>query len=196
MSRISPIGQPEFTNLFGPSMYNYTCFKSKSKIKRDPSPKEIFSMWLLQIKSSCHKWRVPQNIHRALPPTCHIELGLDHTKLWYADGQGAELVDLPYYPTIKQIFGELTQQSRTITPIPSLAKEIQFDLLFPLTDGEKVEQHEAELQMQSFAVKAQTLMQTPDKKTAKVNTSSDFSKEYMNVLHKGLEDLDFDHPII
>ena len=37
MSRISPIAQPKFTNLSGPSMYNYTCFKIKSKIKGDPS---------------------------------------------------------------------------------------------------------------------------------------------------------------
>ena len=103
-------------------MYNYTCFKIKSIIKGDPSVKEIFSMCLLQVKSACHKWRVPQNIHRALPLTCHIELGLDHTKLWYVDGQGAELVDLPYYPMVEHIFRELTQQSKTVTPIPSLTK--------------------------------------------------------------------------
>ena len=104
-------------------------------------------MWLLQVKFACHKWRVPQNIHRALPLTCHIELGLDYTKLWYVDSQAAELVDLPNYPSVEQIFAELTRQSRTITPIPSLAKEIQVNLLLPLTNGEKVEQHEAELQM-------------------------------------------------
>ena len=67
MSKISPIGQPKFTNMLGPSMYNYKCFKIKSKIKGDPSPKEIFSMWLLQVKSACHKWRVPQNIRWAFP---------------------------------------------------------------------------------------------------------------------------------
>lgn len=109
MSRISPIGQPKFTNLSGPSMYNYTCFKIKSKFKGDPNPKEIFSMWLLQVKLACHKWRAPQNIRRALPLTCHIELGLDHTKLWYPNGQGAEPVDMPYYPMVEQIFGELTR---------------------------------------------------------------------------------------
>ena len=87
-------------------------------------------------------------------PTCHIESGLDHTKLWYTDSQGVEPVDLPYYPTIEHIFGELTRQSNTITPIPSLAKEIQVDHLLPLTDREKVEQHEAELQIQSFVTEA------------------------------------------
>ena len=139
MSKISPIGRSEFTNLSRPSMYNYTCFKIKSKIKGDPSPKEIFSMWLLQVKSACHNWRVPQNIHRDLPSTCHIELGLDYTKLWYTDDQAAEPVDLPYYPSVEQIFGELSRQSWTVTPICSLAKEIQVDLLLLVTDGEKVE---------------------------------------------------------
>ena len=145
MSKISPIGGPEFINLSGLSMYNYTCFKIKSKIKGDPSPKEIFSMWLLQVMPAYHKWRVPQNIHWALPPTCHIELGLDYTKLWYTDDQAAGSIDLPYYPSVEQIFVELSRQYRTITPIPSLAKEIQVDLLLPLTDSEKVEHHEVEL---------------------------------------------------
>ena len=81
-------------------------------------------MWLLQVKSACHKWRDSQKIRRALPPTCHIKLGLDYTKLWYADGQATEPVDLPYYPFVEQIFAELSRQYRTITPIPSLAKEI------------------------------------------------------------------------
>ena len=126
-------------------MYNYPCFKIKSKIKGDPSPKEIFSMWLLQDKSACHKWRVSQNIRQALPPTCHIELGLNHTKIWYVDDQGVEPVDLPYYLSVKHIFGELIWQSKTITPILSLAKEIQVDLLLPLIDGEKVKRHEVEL---------------------------------------------------
>ena len=50
--------------------------------------------------------------------------------------------------------------------------------------------------MQSFVAEAQTPTQTPEKKTVEVGTSSDSTKEDMNVLLKGLEDLDFDHPII
>ena len=68
--------------------------------------------------------------------------------------------------------------------------------MLPLTDGEKVEQHEAELQMQSFVPEAQTSMLTLEKKTAEVDTSSDSTEEDMNVLLKGLEYLDFDHPRI
>ena len=109
MSRMSPIGRPKFTNLSGPSMYNYRCFKIKTKVKGEPSPKEIFAMCLQEIKLACHKWRAPQNIRRALPLTCHIELGLDYTKLWYADDQATEPVELPYYLMIEQIFGEMTR---------------------------------------------------------------------------------------
>ena len=52
------------------------------------------------------------------------------------------------------------------------------------------------MQMQSFAAEAQTSMQTPEKKTTKADTSSDSTEEDMNILPKGLEDLDFDHPRI
>lgn len=145
MSRMSHVGQPEFMNLSRPSMYNCTYFKIKTKVKGEPSPKEMFDMWLQHIKLACHKWRVPQNIRQALPPTCHIELGLDDTKSWYVDGQAAEPVKLPYYTTVEQIFGELTRQSKTITPIPPKAREIQVDLLLPLTYGQKIKQHEVEL---------------------------------------------------
>ena len=113
----------------------------------DPNPKKIFTMWLQQVKSTCHKWRVPQNIRRALPPTCHIELGIDHTKLWYVNDQAAEPTELPFYPTVDEIFGALTRQYSTITLVPPEERELQIDLLLPLKDGEKEDQHEVELQM-------------------------------------------------
>lgn len=62
MSKISPVGRPEFTILSTPTMYNYSCFKIRSKVLGIPSPKQIFTMWLQEVKSSCHKWRVLYNI--------------------------------------------------------------------------------------------------------------------------------------
>ena len=50
--------------------------------------------------------------------------------------------------------------------------------------------------MQLFTVEAQTPMPTPEKKTVEVDTISDTTKEDMNVLLKGLEELDFDYPRI
>ena len=85
---------------------------------------------------------------------------------------------------------------KTIKHIPSHAKEIRVNLLLPLIDGEKVEQHEAKLQMQSFVVEAQTLTQTPENKTTNANSSSESTEEDMNVLLKELKELDFDHPRI
>ena len=41
--------------------------------------------------------------------------------------------------------------------------------------------------MQTFTVEAQTLTPTPEKKTVEVDTTSDSTKEDMNVLLKGLE---------
>lgn len=107
MSKISPVGQPEFTSFLDPMMYNYSCLKIRAKVMGIPSPKHIFTMWLQEVKLACHKWRVPQDIHRELPLTYHIELGLDHTKLWYVDDQVAELTDLPFYQTVDEIFNEL-----------------------------------------------------------------------------------------
>ena len=62
MSKISPVGQPEFTSLSTPTMYKYSCFKIISKVLGIPSPKQIFTMWLQEVKSTYNKWRVPQNI--------------------------------------------------------------------------------------------------------------------------------------
>ena len=99
----------------------------------------------IRSKISLHKWRVPQNIWWELPPTCHIELGIDHTNLWDVDGQAAELADLPFYLTVEEIFNELTRQSNTLYPIPLEAKEKKTNILIPLTDGEKVDQYKDEL---------------------------------------------------
>ena len=71
-------------------------------------------------------------------------------KLWYVDDQATKLTDLPFYPIVDEICSELARQSNTINPVPPKAREKQIDLLIPLTDGDKVDQYEAELQMQAF----------------------------------------------
>ena len=118
MSKISLVGRPEFTSLLVPMMYNYSCFKIKAKTMGIPSPRQIVTIWLQEVKSTYHKWRVPQNIWWALPLTFHIELGLDHSKVWYVNGQATKPTDLPFYPTIDEIFNELAKQSNTLYPIP------------------------------------------------------------------------------
>lgn len=153
MTNISPVGWPKFTSLSTPTMYNYSCFKIRSKVLGVPSPKKILILWLQVIKSVFHKWRVPQNIRWALPPTCHIELGPDHTKLWYVDGKAADLVNLLFYLMVEELFNEYTRQSKMVHPIPAEAKAKQNDILIPLIDGDKADQYEVELQMLHFVPK-------------------------------------------
>ena len=62
MTKISLVDQPGFTSLSTPTMYNYSCFKIRSKVLGIPSPKKILIPWLQVVKSFFHKWRVPQNI--------------------------------------------------------------------------------------------------------------------------------------
>ena len=50
MMKISLVGQPEFTILRIPSMYNYNCFKIMVKVLGVPSPREIFDRWLQNVK--------------------------------------------------------------------------------------------------------------------------------------------------
>lgn len=83
-------------------------------------------------------------------------------------------------------------------PIPPEARDIQVDLLLPLMDGKKVEQHEVELQMQSFISEAQTSTLTLEKKSLEKedDMSIESMKEDINVLLKGIAKLDFEHPHI
>ena len=50
--------------------------------------------------------------------------------------------------------------------------------------------------MQSFVLEAQIPTPTPEKKTVEDDSLSESMEEDMNVLLKGLKELDFDHPHI
>ena len=77
---------------------------------------------------------MPQNIRRNLPADSHIQLELDHTSVWYMQGQDPKAQDLDYYPTVEQIFRELTRQAGTKVPILDAAKQVDFFIIEPLTD--------------------------------------------------------------
>lgn len=59
-----------------------------------------------------------------------------------------------------------------------------------------MEQHEAELKMQSFVSEVQTLTTTPKKKLVEGESLSESMEEDIDVLLKGPTELDFDHPRI
>ena len=86
------------------------------------------------------------------------QLGRDHTKFWYVDGKAANSVDLLFYPTVEELFNEITRYSNTIYPIPPTSKAKQTDILIPLTNEEKVDQYEVKLQMFPFILKVQPIV--------------------------------------
>ena len=88
------------------------------------------------------RWRVPQNIQISLPKTSHIQLELDHTIVWYMQGEKAKARPLDYYPTVEEIFRELARQSGTKLSIPAKAKEVNLEIEEPLTNQEKEEDYE------------------------------------------------------
>ena len=65
-------------------------------------------------------------------------------------GQDPKAKDLEYYPTVEQIFRELTRQAGTKVPIPEAAKKVDFSTIEPLTDQEKEEDYELNLYISTF----------------------------------------------
>ena len=60
---------------------------------------------------------------------------------------------LDYYPTVEQIFRELSRQAGTKVPIPAREKETYFSIEEPLTDQEKEEDYELNLYISMFVSK-------------------------------------------
>ena len=93
---------------------------------------------------------MPRNIRIILPKIAHIQLELDHTVVWYMQGEKATAKPLDYHPTVKYIFHELAQQSGTKLSIPVKAKEINQTIEEPLIDQEKEEDYELRLHISTF----------------------------------------------
>ena len=72
-------------------------------------------------------------------------------------GEKSNAKALDYYPSVKQIFRELSQQAETKIQIPAKAKEIDFSIEEPLTNQEKEEDYELNLYISTF-VSEETLV--------------------------------------
>ena len=59
---------------------------------------------------------------------------------------------LDYYPSVDQIFRELSRQAKTKIPVPTAAKQIDFSIEEPLTDQEKEEYYELNLYISTFVL--------------------------------------------
>ena len=67
-------------------------------------------------------------------------------------GQDPKAQDLEYYPTVEQIFRELTRQAQTEITIPEASKQVDFSIIEPLTNQEKEEDYELNLYISTFVL--------------------------------------------
>ena len=65
-------------------------------------------------------------------------------------GVDSNVKALNYYPSIDQIFRELSRQAKTKIPVPAAVKQIEFSIEEPLTDHEKEEDYELNLYISTF----------------------------------------------
>lgn len=112
-------------------------------------------VWFQNLKTVFTRWRVPQNVRRSLPSSAHIQLELDHTKVWHLQGIGGAARTLKFYPSIDEIFNELNRQSNTILTIPAKARDVSVPVVEPLIDQEKEEEYEGRLYMHTFIYEAE-----------------------------------------
>ena len=67
-------------------MSRFKPFSQKGTLKELEYGKVLLENWLQQLKVYMTRWRVPQNIRRSIPTKSHIQLELDHTSVWYMQG--------------------------------------------------------------------------------------------------------------
>ena len=108
MYHICPEGSPVFREPTKFEMNRFKPFSQKGTLHELGQGKVFLENWFQQLKVCTTRWRVPQNIRRNLPANSHIQLELDHTSVWYMQGQDPEAQALNYYPSVHQIFQELT----------------------------------------------------------------------------------------
>ena len=80
MMHITLVVEPCITRSIILAMKWFQFFVPKGKIMSLTSAHDMFDNWLQDMKLACHWWRVPENIHRDIPDSAHIELGLNFTK--------------------------------------------------------------------------------------------------------------------
>ena len=109
MYHICPEGSPVFHEPSRFNMYRFKPFSQKGTLHELEQGKVFLENWFQQLKVHTTRWRVPQNIQQNLPANSHIQLELDHTLVWYMQGEDPKAKALDYYPSVDQIFRELSR---------------------------------------------------------------------------------------
>ena len=102
-------GSPVFREASKFDMYRFKPFSQKGTLYELAQGKVFLENWFQQLKVHTTRWQVPQNIRCNLPANSHIQLELDHTSVWYMQGEDPKANALDYYLSIHQIFQELTR---------------------------------------------------------------------------------------
>ena len=79
-------------------MWKFKAFSQKGTLYELEHGKVLLENWFQQLKVHMTRWRVPQNIRQNLPVNSHIQLELDHTSMWYMQGDDSDAKALDYYP--------------------------------------------------------------------------------------------------
>ena len=109
MYHICPEGNQIFQESSRFHMWRFKPFSQKGTLKELEDKKVLLENWLQQLKVRTTRWRVPQNIQPSLPTKSHMQLELDHTSMWYMQGDNSNAKALDYYPSVDQIFQELSR---------------------------------------------------------------------------------------
>ena len=163
MYHIFPEGSPIFQEPTRFYMWRFKPFSQRGTLQELESGMVPLENWLQQLKVRTTRWRVPQNIRRSLPTNSHIQLELDHTSVWYMQGCDSNAKALDYYPSVDQIFRELSRQAKTKIPVPASAKKSDFSIEESLTNQEKEEDYEINLYISTFVSE-----ETPVKHTGRL----------------------------
>ena len=139
-------------------MWRFKPFSQRGTLQELESGKVLLENWLQQLKVRMTRWRVPQNIWKNIPTNSHIQLELDHTSVCYMQYDNSNAKTINYYPSVDQIFQELSQHARTKIPVPTVANQIDFLIEEPLIDQEKEEDYELNLYISTF-VSEETLVE-------------------------------------
>jgi len=104
------------------------------------------------------------------------------TLVWYNNSPKVDPQEIPYYPTIEQLFDELRPHSNTNYVISPVVFKPTHDIVTPLKDTEVEEKFHARLYLQPFKVDLYvTLPKSSHKSTCKEYTSPNSTHSKVNL---------------
>jgi len=108
MTNVTPVGEAEFTATEHAFMFNFRSFSMNNPNQLIERTKMLFEQWFQNLKLKCGRWRVAQNVRRSLPGSAHVDLQLDHTRIWSGVDGAGDADDLDYIPSVADIYAKLS----------------------------------------------------------------------------------------